>query len=191
MESAMKRPFRSFCRNGVYYFEDTDTGKQKSLQTRDRSDAARLISVMNEAAKNPAHLNLQIGRIYLSASDAKAATRTWKDVLTAVLPTTKGPTLERWEEAAKDKAYTGLWPIRVLETQPVQFPEILNTGTVSTNVFLRRLSNFAIGMGWLPLPILPKKLWPIVRLPKRLCTRGSYFARYDELQYPDANTSCD
>jgi hypothetical protein len=82
----MKRPFRNFCRNGVYYSEDTDTGKQKSLQTRDGGDAARLISVMNEAAKNPAWLILQIGRIYLSASDPKAATRTWKDVLTALLP---------------------------------------------------------------------------------------------------------
>jgi hypothetical protein len=35
-------------------------------------------------------LNLQIGRIYLSASDPEAATQTWKDLLTALLPTTKG-----------------------------------------------------------------------------------------------------
>jgi hypothetical protein len=40
---------------------------------------------------------------------------------------------------------------------------VLNEGTVSTNVFLRRLHNFCIGMGWLPWPILGKKLWPPVK----------------------------
>ena len=42
---------------------------------------------MNEASRNPAAVNLQIGRIYIAAADPKAATRTWKDVFKAVLPT--------------------------------------------------------------------------------------------------------
>ena len=36
-------------------------------------------------------------------------------------------------------------------------------GTVSTNVFMRRLHNFCVGMNWLPWAILPKKLWPPVK----------------------------
>jgi hypothetical protein len=41
--------------------------------------------------------------------------------------------------------------------------QVLNTGTVSTNMFLRRLHNFAFGMHWPPWPVLPKLHWPAVR----------------------------
>ena len=34
------------------------------------------------------------------------------------------------------------------------------TGGVATNAFLRRIHNFALDMGWLPWPMLPKKRWP-------------------------------
>ncbi len=158
----MKNTYRIFPRNGVYYSENTQTGQQKSLHTRDPEVGERLLNAMNEAARNPAAVNLQIGRIYIAAADPKAATRTWKDVFQAVLPTVKGPTLERWEKVEKDEALGGLWPVRVLETQPMNFLDALNAGTVSTNVFLRRLNNFAFGMGWLPTQVLPKKLWPKV-----------------------------
>ena len=46
----------------------------------------------------------------------------------------------------------------ILETRAEELLNVLNEGTVSTNVFLRRLHNFCIGMGWLPWPILAKKL---------------------------------
>lgn len=40
---------------------------------------------------------------------------------------------------------------------------VLSNGTVSTNVYLRRLQNFCIGMNWLPWPVLPHKLFPTVK----------------------------
>jgi len=41
-------------------------------------------------------------------------------------------------------------------------------GTVSTNVYLRRIQNFALDMGWLRWPILRKKQFPKVKFkPKR------------------------
>ena len=40
---------------------------------------------------------------------------------------------------------------------------VLNAGAVSTNVFLRRAHNFAVGMHWLPWPVMPKLQWPAVR----------------------------
>jgi len=40
-------------------------------------------------------------------------------------------------------------------------------GTVATNVFLRRVHNFAIDMNWLPWPVLPKKQWPKVRFKEK------------------------
>ena len=45
----------------------------------------------------------------------------------------------------------------------VHFLDVLDTGTVATNVFLRRIHNFALDMGWLPWPVLPKKQWPKIR----------------------------
>lgn len=39
----------------------------------------------------------------------------------------------------------------------------LQVGTVSTNVYLRRLHNFCVDMNWLPWPIVPKRQWPAVR----------------------------
>jgi hypothetical protein len=55
----MKNRFNLFQRSGVFYCEDTTTGKQTSLRTRDRADAVRLLHVKNEAMHQPA-MNLQI-----------------------------------------------------------------------------------------------------------------------------------
>jgi integrase len=41
-------------------------------------------------------------------------------------------------------------------------------GTVSTNVYLRRIHNFALDMTWIARPLLPKRRWPkVVYKPKR------------------------
>lgn len=60
----------------------------------------------------------------------------------------------------KDKAFDSIRAMPILETQATHFLRVLEAGCVSTNVFLRRLHNFALGMNWLPWPILPKKCWP-------------------------------
>src|SRR5437667_3338619 len=41
--------------------------------------------------------------------------------------------------------------------------ETLAVGTVSTNLFLRRLHNFALDMSWLLAPIIPRRKWPPIR----------------------------
>ena len=45
--------------------------------------------------------------------------------------------------------------------------KVLRIGTVSTNVYLRRLYNFCVDMNWLPWPIVPKRQWPIVRFQEK------------------------
>ena len=40
---------------------------------------------------------------------------------------------------------------------------MLKSGSVSSNVFLRKLHNFCLNMNWLPWPILPKAQWPPIR----------------------------
>ena len=53
----------------------------------------------------------------------------------------------------------------------------LSAGTVSTNVFLRRLHNFALSLGWLLAPVLPSRQWPKVRhKAKRGITRAEHEA---------------
>jgi integrase len=38
---------------------------------------------------------------------------------------------------------------------------------VSTNVFLRRIHNFALAMNWLPVPVIPKAQWPGFRFKEK------------------------
>jgi len=54
-------------------------------------------------------------------------------------------------------------PRIIIETPAELLLKVLQTGTVSTNVFLRRLHNFCVDMNWLPWPLIPKRQWPAVR----------------------------
>ena len=48
---------------------------------------------------------------------------------------------------------------------------------MSTNLYLRRIHNFALDMSWLPWPVLPKKNWPVIRFrEKRAITREEHDA---------------
>jgi integrase len=50
-------------------------------------------------------------------------------------------------------------------------------GSVATNVFLRRLHNFALDMNWLPWPVIPKRQWPAVHYKdKRAITLEEHLA---------------
>ncbi len=72
----MKNRYILFQRSGVFYCENTSTGKQSSLGTRHKPDALRLLHAKNEAADQPA-MNLQIAQVYLHHSDPALSARTW------------------------------------------------------------------------------------------------------------------
>lgn len=146
---------------GRYYLHDDVTGKQESLGTNDRTVATRLLHSRNEAEQQPA-VNLQIARAYLVASDPQIATRTWQLVMDEMVKLKKGDTQHRWATAIKDKALNIIRNLPVLETRPEHFLRVLETGKVSTNVYLRRIHNFALDMTWLPWPIIVKRQWPKV-----------------------------
>ena len=155
----MKKQFILFQRNGVFYCEDTTTGKQGSLRTRDRTEAERLLNVKNEAVRQPA-MNLQIAQVYLQHGDPALAARTWQNVMEQITASKSGSTLARWQAAIKDHAFDLIRSRKLIETNAENFLAVLKAGTVSTNVYLRRLHNFAVNMHWLPWPILPKPNWP-------------------------------
>lgn len=157
----MKPRFTLFRRGQTYYCEDRSTGVQSSLRTKDQAEAHTLVHARNEAHRQPM-LNLQIARTYLSAADPEASTRPWRVAMDEMARLKTGPTLRRHVCAMQDAAFERIRDLPILETQAAHFLRVLEAGGVSTNVFLRRLHNFALDMGWLPWPVLPKKRWPTI-----------------------------
>lgn len=167
----MKTRFRLFRRaSGIFYIEDSVTLRQESLKTKDKTAAQRLFQARNASHELPA-LNLQLARTYLAGSDPEVAKRTWRVAMDAIVSTKSGVTRDRWERAVKDRALDGIRDLRILETRAEHLLAALDEGTVSTNVFLRRLQNFAVDVNWLPWPLIPKRQWPAIEFkPKRAIT---------------------
>jgi hypothetical protein len=155
----MKNRFSLFQRAGIFYVEDTTTGKQKSLRTRDRADAERLQAAQNEAAHLPA-MNLQIAQVYLQHGDPQLATRTWQQVMEHIAALKAGPTRLRWQRAIRNQPLDLIRQRKLIETTADDFAAVLQAGGVATNVYLRRIHHYAMTMHWLPWPVLPKRHWP-------------------------------
>lgn len=163
MDIEMKLRFRLFRRNnGMYFWEDRDTGAQGSFQTKDEAEATRLLNAKNEAAGSPSFA-VHIARVYLASADPAIATRTWRSTAEELIKTKRGDNAHRWRTALKDKALVKILDLPLIQTRAEHFLDALNAGTVSTNVFLRRLHNFALGLGWVLAPVLPPKQWPKVQ----------------------------
>src|SRR5437867_705993 len=188
MNDHMKLRFRLIRRNirgGKFYCVDTLTGKRTSLGTQNEDEATQLVQAKNQALPQPS-LNLHIAKAYLAGSDSGITTRTWQDALQAIIDTKQGETKERWQRAANEKPLDLIRRKVVVETPGELFLEVLKTGTVSTNVHLRKLHNFCLGMNWLPWPIIPKKQWPPVRFkPKRAITFAEHNAILTWEQNPE------
>ena len=163
MKENMKQRFRVYRRQGgVFYLFDRQTGKRESLETDDEYTALRLLHAKNEAQQQPI-INRQIARAYLAAGDPEIAKRTWQTAMDEIVKTKTDDTRHRWETAIKDKAFDWIRNRVILETHADLFLRVLEEGTVATNVFLRRLHNFALDVNWLPWPVVPKRQWPAVR----------------------------
>jgi len=162
------RLFKMNSRGGRYYAEEIATGLRKSLKTPDREAAEKLLHAMNEASRN-AQLNQLMGQAYMAGSDPLVMTRTWKDVIDSIIASKKeGDTRHRWTSVGKDKAFKPILNLPLLRTNGEQLLAVINHGTVSTNVYLRRIQNYALDMGWLSWPVLKPKLFPKVHYkPKR------------------------
>jgi integrase len=164
------RLIRRGIRGDRFYCVDKTTGKRTSLHTTSADAARQLVEARNNSQRQPM-LNLQIAKAYLTGSDKGIATRTWQHALEALITTKQGANQQRWRTAAKDKAFAPLLPRIIIETPAELLLNALDVGTVSTNVFLRRLHNFCVDLNWLPWPLIPKRQWPAVHYkPKRAIT---------------------
>lgn len=149
----VKRPW------GVFYLKNKITGQQTSLKTSDKVEAKRILQAHNESESQP-HFNLALARVYLNGADPKLATRTWQDVMQDILAKKKDETRHRWETAIKDKNFDCIRKLPVCETRPEHFDRALTDGKVSSNVYLRRIHNHALGMEWLLKSVIPRLQWP-------------------------------
>ncbi len=149
-------------RGGMFYCVDKKTGKRASLHTTNEEEARQIVEAKNAATRQPI-LNLQIAKAYIAGSDNGINTRTWQHAIESLTNTKQGANKERWLRVVKDAALTPLLPRVIIETQGEQLLKALQMGTVSTNVYLRRLHNFCLDMSWLPWPLIPKRQWPAVR----------------------------
>jgi len=148
-------------RGDTFYCVDTTTGKRTSLRTTSEDESRQIVQAKNQAERQPV-LNLQIAKAYLAGSDKGITTRTWQQAIEALTNSKQGANKERWLRVAKDRALAPLLPRVIIETQAEMLLRALQAGTVSTNVYLRRLHNFCADMNWLPWPLIPKRQWPAV-----------------------------
>lgn len=121
--------------------------------------------------------NLALARVYMAGSDPELLTRTWQDVMDHIVDHRAGETGRRWAVAIQDENFDCIRHVKVVETRPEHFMEALKAGKPSTNVYLRRIHNYALGMEWLLKSVLPKLLWPKpVHKKKRAITQAEHRA---------------
>jgi len=182
----MKARYRLICRGlrgGKYYCVDSVTGKRTSLHTGKEDEARQIVEAKNNALRQPA-LNLHIAKAYLAGTDSGVATRTWQQALDALTASKQGANQERWRRASADKAYDLIRHRIIIETQGETLLKVLRQGTVSTNIYLRRLHNFCLDMNWLPWPIIPKRQWPEIKFKEK---RGVTWEEHQKIVAGESN----
>ena len=179
----MSDRYRLVRRGNRFYAVDRQTCCRESLGTDDRSTAKKLLAARNETARC-ANLNLAIGRTYLSAHDPALIGRKWSQVMEEFCQRGKEHTHKRRLRAMKSGPFLRLRDKKLVETTADQVREVLRMGGSSTNHFLRCLHNLALGLGWLPAPIIPAKLWPA---PQRKERRGITQAEHETIIRSEGN----
>ena len=143
----------------MWYAFDNVTGNSVSLKTRVKAEAETKVAAMNETERQPS-ISLGLAKVYLNATDPKLASRTWQEVMEHIVARKKDETQRRWEVAIKDPNFDFIRHRPVVETRPEHFDKALADGKVSSNVYLRRIHNHALGMEWLLKSVIPRLQWP-------------------------------
>jgi hypothetical protein len=160
MREAMKEQFGLIKRPwGVYYIKNKTTGEQTSLKTKEKAEAQRLLQARNDSESQP-HFNLALARVCMNGADPKLGTRTWQEVMQEIVERKTDETRRRWDVAIKDDNFDCIRNLTLAVTRPEHFYRSLADNKVSTNVYLRRIHNHALGMKWLLKSIIPRLQWP-------------------------------
>jgi hypothetical protein len=155
----MKTKYTMFRRGEMFYMQDSATGKQTSLRTKDETEAVSLLEARNAAQRQPV-LNLHLARAYLTASDPAFVERTWSVVMEQMQSRGKESSRERYASVFKSPSFDGIRNKKLMQTTADDFFAVFKQNQVSINEFLKRLHNFAVHLGWIAIPIVAPYLWP-------------------------------
>ena len=155
----MKTKYTMFRRGEMFYMQDSATGKQTSLHTKDETEAKSLLEARNAAQRQPV-LNLHLARAYLTASDPAFVERTWSVVMEQMQSRGKESSRERYASVFKSPSFDSIRNKKLMETTADDFFAVFKQNQVSINEFLKRLHNFAVHLGWIAIPIVAPYLWP-------------------------------
>ena len=170
----MKNKFWLCQRGPVFYLLEVETGRRTSLRTTDRTAAEQILRAKNEVAGQPA-LALALGRAYFSAYNPQLTQRTWQVVVDEYCSRGQPQTQAMRRRKTRHQAFDRIRNQPLLETAAEDFMAVLQSSGVSVAAILRGLHNLALGLGWLPWPILAPQLWPPLRFkPKRAITREEH-----------------
>jgi hypothetical protein len=167
----MKMRFWLWKRKGVYYLQDAETRQKESLHTRDRAEAERIRNACNDATNRPV-LGMSLAKAHLTAHDAEIAKRTWQDVIDNFCTRGKEQTQDRCKRAFRSKCFDHIRPLKLIEISADDFFAVLKDGGVMAHYLLRYLHNLAEGLGWLPWPVLPRRLWPEIHTKPNGCKKA-------------------
>jgi integrase len=183
LKNRMKNRYWLMNRDGMFYAKDSQTGRRESLGTKNKAQAQRLIVAKNETLQNSA-LNLQLGKVYLAGHDPKLTTRTWAEVMDQLASRGKQKSQKRCRQEMNSEPFVLIRDKTVVETTGDDLRAVLQAGKAATNNYLRRLHNLAVGLGWLPWPVIPPKLWPKVTAKRK---RGVRMEEYDAILSAEQN----
>lgn len=146
----MKKTHKLIPRGEYWYSENIETGKRKSLHTKSRDEAEKLVSVKNEENNNP-QFNREMGTAYFKLSDPLLCKRTWEDVLTVFSEV--GPaesTKDRKRRAfRKGGRFDIIRNINLVDTIAEDFHKIIIFGQTSNIQYLKQLQRYALDCQWL------------------------------------------
>ena len=180
----MKQRFYLYRRGDTFYVQDSRTGKQQSLETKDRNTALRLLELKRQTTADPAY-NQFILKACLATQDPLLAKRTWATVMAQIQTHGKETTKTRCVRAMKSKAFDRLRHVTLIETTAEDFLTILNGAKVSVAHYLKRLHNLALGLGWLATPVLAPRLWPKAHFKSK---RGLTLAEHQRILSAEKNS---
>jgi len=158
----------------MFYALDSATGVRTSLRTTRREDAEKILQARNQATTNSG-LGMALAKAYLSACHGGLGERTWQQVMDDFCNRGQPQTQTFRKRKVRREPFNLIRSKTLIETTADDFMLVLKVGGVMDHAILRSLHNLALGMGWLPWPVLPARLWPQIRSqPKRGVTRSEH-----------------
>ena len=142
----MKQRFYLYRRGDIFYLQDARTGKQHSLETKNRDTALRLLEIKRQIEADPGYGQF-ILKSCLTTRDPLLAQRSLGTVMDQMQTHGKDTSQKRCARAMRSKAFARLRNIKLIETNAEDFLTILNGSKVSTAHYLKRLHNLALGLG--------------------------------------------